>query len=232
MRTFTPHLEILPPEQRRLWPDLAPAAGLGLVLYGGTAIALRLGHRRSVDFDFFTEAPLDRDALRAALPFVARSMVVQDRPDAWTMLTPVEGGDRPQVKISFFGGLTFGRVGEPERSADGVLLAASITDLLATKVKVVLQRAEAKDYRDVARMLEAGARLADGLAAARAMYGPNFQPSEALRALVFFKDGDLGSLSEREKVTLVTAATEVRALPEARILSRRLGVDAGSEPGR
>lgn len=232
MRTFTPHLEILPPEQRRLWPDLAPTAGLGLVLYGGTAIALRLGHRQSVDFDFFTEAPLDREALRTVLPFVGRSVVVQDRPDAWTMLVPVEGGVRPQVKVSFFGGLTFGRVGEPERSSDGVLVVASPADLLATKVKVVLQRAEAKDYRDVAGLVEAGAGLADGLAAALAMYGPNFQPSECLRALVFFKDGDLGSLSEREKVTLVTAVTGVRTLPEARILSRRLSVDVEPEPGR
>jgi len=232
MRTFTPHLEVLPPEQRRLWPDLAPAAGLGLVLYGGTAIALRLGHRQSVDFDLFTEAPLDRAAIGAALPFVGRSLVLQDQPDAWTVLVPVEGGVRPQVKVSFFGGLTFGRVGEPERTADGVMVVASLGDLLATKAKVVLQRAEAKDYRDIARMLEAGASLADGLAAALAMFGPNFQPSECLRALVFFRDGDLGTLSEKEKLTLVTAATGVRALPEARILSRRLGVDAEREPDR
>lgn len=32
---------------------------LGFALYGGTAIALRLGHRTSVDFDFFNDRPLD-----------------------------------------------------------------------------------------------------------------------------------------------------------------------------
>jgi Nucleotidyl transferase AbiEii toxin, Type IV TA system len=223
MRTFSPRLDILPPEQRRLWPDLAPTVDLDFVLYGGTAIALRLGHRPSVDFDFFSEASLDRAAIRAALPFVDRSMVVQDEPDAWTMLVPVEGGDRDQVKVSFFGGITFGRVGEPDRTADGVMVAASLQDLLATKVKVVLQRAESKDYRDIARMLEAGASLADGLASAVAMYGPGFQPSESLRALVFFRDGDLASLADSEKITLVHAVKAVRLLPEARILSRHLG---------
>jgi hypothetical protein len=55
---FQAHLEILPEAQWRLWPELRPASQLGFVLYGGTAIALRLGHRSSVDFDFFTDQPL------------------------------------------------------------------------------------------------------------------------------------------------------------------------------
>lgn len=49
---FTPRLDILPPAQRSLWPHLAQVPG-HFVLYGGTAIALHLGHRQSVDFDFF-----------------------------------------------------------------------------------------------------------------------------------------------------------------------------------
>ena len=52
IRTFTPCLEILPVAQRLLWPALRPAPRMGFVLYGGTAIALRLGHRASIDFDF------------------------------------------------------------------------------------------------------------------------------------------------------------------------------------
>lgn len=52
-------MDILPMAQRRLWPQLGNAPKLGFVLYGGTAIALRLGHRDSVDFDFFSERPLD-----------------------------------------------------------------------------------------------------------------------------------------------------------------------------
>ena len=49
---FKPCLEILPPAQQRLWPELGRAGELGFALYGGTALALRLGHRFSVDFDF------------------------------------------------------------------------------------------------------------------------------------------------------------------------------------
>lgn len=220
---FRPRLDILPPEQRRLWPLFRGAPDLGLVLYGGTAIALRLGHRTSVDFDFFTEQPLDRAAIRAALPFLADATVIQDGRDAWSLLVPGEADGAPHVKVSFFGTIAFGRVGAPERTDDGVLLVASLEDLLATKVKVVLQRAEAKDYRDVAAMLRAGAVLSAGLAAARVLFGPDFQPSESLKALCFFGDGDLDELSAEDKATLVAAAGRVRTLPPVPLLSRRLG---------
>ncbi|MBM5810673.1 MAG: nucleotidyl transferase AbiEii/AbiGii toxin family protein [Gammaproteobacteria bacterium] len=44
-----PQLSTLPEAQRRLWPELGsvPAA---FALYGGTALALRIAHRRSDDF--------------------------------------------------------------------------------------------------------------------------------------------------------------------------------------
>lgn len=111
MRSFTPHLAILPPAQRQLWPELAPASPLDLVLYGGTAIALRLGHRASVDFDFFTDRPLDRPAIHRAFPFIGQSTVLQDQPATFTVLTP-DHGSSDQVKVSFFGKVAFGRVGE------------------------------------------------------------------------------------------------------------------------
>ncbi|MGH9485754.1 MAG: hypothetical protein ACRD1F_11925, partial [Terriglobales bacterium] len=75
---FAPHLSILPPAQRRLWPALRDTAKLGCVLYDGTAIALRLGHRSSIDFDFFSGGTLDRPALAAALPFTRAATVLQD----------------------------------------------------------------------------------------------------------------------------------------------------------
>lgn len=49
---FEPCLDILPPAQRALWPRLA-ALPVDAVLYGGTALAIRLGRRTSVDFDLF-----------------------------------------------------------------------------------------------------------------------------------------------------------------------------------
>ena len=64
---FLPRLDILPPAQRRLWDELTEVPP-EFVLYGGTAIALHLGHRQSVDFDFFGIQPLDPTALTLASP--------------------------------------------------------------------------------------------------------------------------------------------------------------------
>jgi len=59
---FSPRLDILPAAQRRLWPELSSTPD-HFILYGGTAIALRLGHRASVDFDFFTQKSFEPNSL-------------------------------------------------------------------------------------------------------------------------------------------------------------------------
>jgi predicted nucleotidyltransferase component of viral defense system len=48
---------------------------------------------------------------------------------------------------------------DPLKTKDSVLLVASLEDLLATKLKVILDRAEAKDYRDIAEMISKGVSL-------------------------------------------------------------------------
>ena len=53
---FAPRLDILPKPARRLWDELATVPP-EFVLYGGTAVALHLGHRQSADFDFFGNRP-------------------------------------------------------------------------------------------------------------------------------------------------------------------------------
>jgi hypothetical protein len=117
------------------------------------------------------------------------------------------------VKVSFFGGLTIGRVAEPEPSSDGVAVLASPLDLLATKLKVLLQRAERKDYDDVAVLLASGLTLTEGLGAARALYGSAFPVSEALKALVYFADGDLDELPASTQQQLIEAVKAVDAVP-------------------
>lgn len=216
VRSFSPRLDVLPQAQRSLWSALAPTTHLGLVLYGGTAIALRLGHRQSVDFDFFTDRPLDIGALTGALPLVAAGMVTQQAPNTLSVI--VEGG----VALSFFGGIGFGRVAGPERTEDGVLEVASADDLLATKLKVILDRAEARDYRDVAALIASGVRLERGLGAARALFGLGFQPSESLRALTYFEGGDLDTLGAAERKLLTSAAARVRSVEDVRVAGRQL----------
>lgn len=222
MANFNPCMAILPAAQQKLWPELRPAPGLGLVLYGGTAIALRLGHRPSIDFDFFTDKPLDKPSLQASFAFLEHATVVQDEPNAMTALVPCGPADDQYVKVSFFGTIGFGRVGEPDLTNDGILQVASLDDLMATKVKVLLQRIEAKDYRDIVAMIKAGVNLSKALASARTMYGSNFQPSESLKAMTYFEGGDLHLLTSPEKEFLIEAASSVRDLPQVVIANHEL----------
>ena len=93
-------------------------------------------------------------------------------------------------------------------------MVASPLDLLATKLKVLLQRAEKKDYADVARILDAGIRLEDGLAASRALFGRGFPVNECLKALVYFSDGDVGELAASCRQSLEKAVFELQTIPE------------------
>ena len=224
---FKPCTSVLPRAQQQLWPELGAAVAMGFVLYGGTAIALRLGHRPSVDFDFFSEKPLNRSAIQATFPFMPHATVLQDERSVLSVLVPSTDTENTHVKVSFFGDIGFGRIGESALTEDSVLQVASLDDLMATKVKVVLQCAEAKDYRDIAAMLNAGISLARGLAAARELFGLNFQPSESLKAMVYFEDGDLCTLTKEEKGILVNAVSAVRELPRVAILSSRLAGSLG-----
>jgi nucleotidyltransferase AbiEii toxin of type IV toxin-antitoxin system len=117
-----------------------------------------------------------------------------------------------RVKVSFFGGMGIDRVNDPLETQDAVLIVASLEDLLATKLKATLDRAEAKDYRDIAALLEAGTSLERGLGAFAKMYGKD--PALVLRAIGFFKDGDLPSLSKREQDLLRAARDRVTDIPE------------------
>ena len=213
MKTFVPELSILPEVQRQLWEELSPTVPLGFTLYGGTAVALWLGHRDSVDFDFFSDRQLDKAAIRSAIAAVANGTEYGTQTDN-TLRLETPGG----VKLSFFGGLNMGRVGEPQLTADGVLSVASLEDLMATKLVVLVKRGEMKDYHDLAAMLAAGTSLGHGLAAGRAMYGPNFRIDVALRALGSHADGEIGTLPKPMLKALTLASQSQPKLPEVEVV--------------
>ena len=208
---FEPALDVLPEAQRELWPALIDIPD-SYVLYGGTALALRLGHRSSVDFDFFSSQPLDFEALYE-IPFIAGAEVLQREPAALT----ISVDRREPVKVSFFGNIGFGRVGNPDRTADGVLAVASLLDLFGTKLKVLLQRVAARDYLDLAAILRAGVPLQDGLGAAMALYGNEFPPLDAVKVLSYYGEDVAGQVdaATRRYLTLQAShwdfsVTEVR----------------------
>jgi len=199
---FRPRTDILPPSQRRLWDELATVPA-DFVLYGGTAVALHLGHRQSVDFDFFGTARFDPATLAAAIPFLAEATITQRAADT---LSAVVERDGP-VKVSFFGLPGVPRLRAPHVAPDNGLKVAALLDLAGMKASVVQLRAEAKDYIDIEAMLRDGRiDLPTALAAAQAIYGRQFNPQITLKALSFFDDGNLRQLPKATRDHLAQAA--------------------------
>lgn len=214
---FTPRLDILPSPQRRLWNELS-AVPKEFVLYGGTAIALYLGHRQSVDFGFFGDRPLDPATLAPVIPFLADAIVTQREPNTFSCIVDRGGA----IKLSFFGLPDIPRLSSPLISSDNGLQVASLLDLAGTKASVVQMRAEAKDYIDIDALVSDGrVDLPAALAAARAIYGPQFNPQITLKALSYFDDGNLRRLPQPLRDRLARAAREVNldCLPEIAALT-------------
>lgn len=207
-----PHLEILPPPQRRLWDELhqVPAP---FVLYGGTAIALRLGHRQSVDFDFSGQCAIDALTFSDSIEFLKGAQVLQR--DRNTLTALVERGG--PVQVSFFGVPALPRLLPPDVVPSNGLQVASLIDLAGTKASVVQIRGEAKDYLDIDALIGAGIPLPQMLTAARMLYGASFNPQITLKALSYYADGNLTQLPNEVKSRLAAAAreTDLDHLPES-----------------
>ncbi|HUW98982.1 MAG TPA: hypothetical protein VMV40_09115 [Acidiferrobacter sp.] len=92
------------------------------------------------------------------------------------------------------------------------------------KLNVMFQRIEAKDYRDIAAILASGVMLAEGMAAARCLFGKEFQPAECLRTLVYFQGRDLETPEQKDRRILVEAVSRVRDLPDAGIVGAELSL--------
>jgi len=202
---FIPRLDILPLPQRRLWEEFTGIPP-EFVLYGGTAIALHLGHRESVDFDFFGNRSFDPAQLISAVPFMASAQITRREPNTLTGIVDRDG----VVKVSFFGVPEIPRLLPPRQAPGNGIKVASLLDLAGMKASVVQVRAEARDYIDVDAMIASGkVDLPMALVAGRAIYGAQFNPEITLKALSYFDDGNLRRLPEPLKARLAKAAREV-----------------------
>lgn len=221
---FTPKLEILPPSQRTLWDELGQTPR-DFVLYGGTALALRLGHRRSEDFDFFSNNPFAPELLRGTISYLQGAEVSQFEANTMTAIVTRDG----PVKVSFFGGLRLNRVRDPDLVRGNGIQVASLLDVAATKLATIQQRAQARDYEDLVAIIQTGVTLSETLAAAQATYGREFNGALSLKALTYFADGDLPNLPQATQNALRAQATRVD-LTRIPLIEAKIGVAGQGGP--
>jgi hypothetical protein len=223
--TFEPRLDILPESQRLLWPELDTVPS-EFVLYGGTGLALQLGHRASEDFDFFSSSGFDPDRLRSRLPFF-RDLDPAD-PDVWVHrrrdnLEAFVNRCGGVVKVAFFGGLdTLQRIEDPRRATGSRVQVASLVDLAGMKMRVIQVRGNWKDYVDIHTLVSHGLDVPTGLAAAKAI-DRSFDPTTSIRALQFYGDGTLDRVpaAMQRDLSRWAQAVELGKLP---VLQSRRGL--------
>jgi hypothetical protein len=215
MTAFSPRLDVLPSPQRLLWP-LLNQIPKGFVLYGGTALALRLGHRESVDFDFFTSRPFAPDSLLASIPFLAEGQIEQSEADTLTVwIRPIER--QRAVKISFFGGIDFPVLARPDRPDARSIVIASMLDLAGTKAKVINQRVELKDYLDIDELLKAGMSLPEIAGAAVAIFRGQVDYATTISAITYFGGRETSEFPDALKSRLRAAAVNAVPAPQPKM---------------
>ncbi len=192
MAVLTPHWEALTPETRQAFQI---AATLPLIhryyLAGGTGLALHLGHRFSIDLDFFSSAPDavgadERALLRSAYddPTLAISL---DKD--MTFVATWRG-----VGVSFFRLALYPMVQEP--LTVGGVPVATVEEIGAMKLAAIMSRGTRKDYVDLYFILQQTPleRLFE-VAAVKYARVRTFAVS-AVRALAYFADAETAPMPQ------------------------------------
>lgn len=113
-------------------------------LVGGTALALQLGHRTSVDLDLFTLQPFNNSILPDTLAAEFNIIVESEQPNM--IITNIEGIKVDFVKMGY--PLLF-----PALSVEGVRML-DIRDIAPMKLKAIAQRGSKKDFLDIYFLLQ------------------------------------------------------------------------------
>ena len=133
------HKEILTKEQIDLLPILKKfSKNFGLV--GGTAIALHIGHRESIDFDLFTFEKFNNlNIKRKILKVIKIDKIIVNRLSEFTFL--ING-----VKITFF---NYPFKINYSKKFDNIICLPDLLTLAAMKIYALGMRAKWKDYVDL-----------------------------------------------------------------------------------
>ena len=173
------NLEAIPEKNKEIF--LKSGAFKDFYLAGGTALALQIGHRISVDFDFFS----DKEIPKSLLPKIKkvfqnnRVVVSVNNPEELTVL--VDG-----VKLTFLK-YPFPAVFDFVKCQDIKLL--DIKEIAASKAYTMGRRGSYKDYIDLYYIIfEKYSDLNEIIEISEKKYNDEFNSRLFLEQLIYLKD--------------------------------------------
>ncbi|MDP3956132.1 MAG: nucleotidyl transferase AbiEii/AbiGii toxin family protein [bacterium] len=172
------HHEVLPDANKKLFPTLSIFGDFYLA--GGTAIALQIGHRISVDFDLFTDKEISRSLIRDVERVFAESTIQPLVHNSGELTLVVDG-----IKLTFLQypfPLARGLV-----ELEGIKML-SIAELAATKAYTVGRRGVYRDYIDIYFCLQEKDVSLEGIITdAERKFGDTFNGRLFLEQLVYME---------------------------------------------
>ncbi len=174
------HKEILTKEQIELLP-LIELFKKNFGLVGGTAIALYIGHRESIDFDLFTNKEFNNYYIREKITGLKKiERVIRDEEGQFTLLIN-------SVGFTFFN-FPF-KINFSEKF-DNFIKLPNLLTLSAMKAYVLGRRPKWKDYVDLYFIMKNYYSLGKIAKKAREIFGDEFNEKMFRSQLVYFKDID------------------------------------------
>lgn len=147
-------------------------------LVGGTALALQLGHRKSIDLDFFGTVDCEAEYLRESIAGIASLTILKES---------------PHIHIYIVDGIKVDIVNYKYPWLDDVVLEqglrlASVSDIAAMKITAIIGRGTKKDFIDIAFLLHHFS-LEEILHFYAAKYNDSFV-FMAMKSLAYFDDAE------------------------------------------
>jgi len=177
------HSEILLSHQQSALAILSKLAAIRTFhLAGGTAVALHLGHRESVDFDFFREDGFVPQQLVEAFPAPPPVLVLQS--EANTLTVEFRG-----VKTSFFGYPH--PLLRPTVAGPHGIEVADLADIAPMKLAAIAGRGARKDFVDLYFICRECFPLREAVTLLGARFpSPQYDLYHLLRSLTYFSDAE------------------------------------------
>ena len=180
LRTEILHPEILTEKQKELLP-LVKKFYKDFGLVGGTAIALHIGHRESIDFDLFSFDEFEPlNIKRHIVNFKTIDKVIVSKPYEFTLLLN-------EVKMTFF---HFPFKIDYEIDYDEILKLPSLLTLAAMKAYALGRRAKWKDYVDLYFVIKDFHSVSEIAKQAKNIFKNEFNEKIFRTQLAYFKDID------------------------------------------
>ena len=203
------HKEILTEEQAKLLPLVGKfIKDFGLV--GGTAIALQIGHRRSIDFDLFSAKEFNNAKIRKLITASGRKIgkVYKDETGQFTFFVD-------QAQFTFF---HYPFKIDFSVQFEKTLRMPDLLTLAAMKAYALGRRAKWKDYVDLYFIINKYHSIEKIVKSGKAIFKGEFNERIFREQLSYFKDIDY-----REEVVFLKGLAVSDKIIKAKLIEFSLG---------